>query len=109
MSEKERLEKIRKTIAQTLTASGVGPFNIYLFGSRARGMERDDSDYDIIVVTQREFKGKEKFDLLRRIRKDIKYLGLSIDVILKSSREYSQSRGNFGSFIYTIQNEMVAI
>ncbi|MCU0288455.1 MAG: nucleotidyltransferase domain-containing protein [Acidobacteria bacterium] len=109
MSEKERLEKIRKTIAQSLTAYGVKQFNIYLFGSRAKGLERDDSDYDIIVITHEEFRGKEKFKLLRWIRNSIKYLGLSIDIILKSTEEYSQARSNFGSFIYTIQNELVAI
>lgn len=109
MSDKERLKEIKETIAGTLEENGVDRFNIYLFGSRARGLEREDSDYDIMVVTHREFKGKEKFGLLRKIRRKIKYLGFSIDVILKSTDEYRHSKDNFGSFIYSIRNEMVAI
>jgi predicted nucleotidyltransferase len=109
MSEKERLDTIRDAIAETLQENRIGKFNIYLFGSRARGVGKDDSDYDIMVVTHREFSGKERFDLLRKIRRNIKYLGLSIDVILKSNREYRHSKNSFGSFIYSIQNELVAI
>lgn len=109
MSDKERLKEIKETIAGTLEENGVDRFNIYLFGSRAKDLEREDSDYDIMVVTDREFKGKEKFGLLRKIRRKIKYLGFSIDVILKSTDDYRHSKDNFGSFIYSIRNEMVAI
>jgi predicted nucleotidyltransferase len=109
MSAKERLKEIKETVGRTLKDNGVDAYNIYLFGSRAKGLEREDSDYDIIVVTHREFKGKEKFGLLRKIRRNIKYLGLSIDVILKSADEYRHAEDNFGSFIYSIRNEMVAI
>lgn len=109
MDEKKYLNSIKETISKTLLANSVGKFSIYLFGSRAKGLERSGSDYDIIVVTDREFKGKEKFLLLRKIRREIKYLGLSIDVILKSTAEYRTSRDVFGSFIYSIKNEMVAI
>jgi predicted nucleotidyltransferase len=109
MNRTERLKEIKETIAETLTDNGVDKFSIYLFGSRVKGLERNDSDYDIMVVTRRQFKGKEKFNLLRKIRKSIKYLGLSIDVILKSAEEYRHSKDNFGSFIHSIRDEMVAI
>ena len=109
MNEKDCLQKIRDTISKTLKTNRVGKFKIYLFGSRARDQEREDSDYDIVVVTNRTFDGKEKFNLLRKIRKEIKYLGLSIDIILKSTEEYRSSKDYFGSFIYSIKNEMVAI
>lgn len=109
MSEKELLAAIRDAIAETLQENRIGKFSIYLFGSRAKGVVREDSDYDIMVVIDREAGGKERFELLRKIRKNIKYLGLSIDVILKSSREYDHSKNSFGSFINSIQNELVAI
>lgn len=109
MTEKERLVNIKDSIAEALNESDVGKFNIYLFGSRARSVERADSDYDIMVVTQRNFNGREKFNLLRKIRKRIKYLGLAIDVILKSAGEYNSARENFGTFVYSIRDELVAI
>ena len=109
MTGKERLEEIKNTIGKTLEENGVDTFSIYLFGSRAKGLEREDSDYDIVVITRQGFIGKEKFGLLRKIRKSIKHLGLSIDVILKSADEYREAENNFGSFIYSIRNEMVAV
>ncbi len=109
MTEKERLHNIKAKIAETLNENKVGKFTIYLFGSRAKGVERTDSDYDIMVVTQRDFNGREKFSLLRKIRKNIKYLGLAIDVVLKSAKEYNTGRDNFGTFVYSIRNEIAAI
>lgn len=79
-------------IAGTLIENRVGAFTIYLFGSRAKGLEGVDSDYDIMVVTQKDFNGKEKFNLLRKIRRNIKYLGLGIDVVLNSVKEYIVAR-----------------
>ena len=109
MNDKYCLKKIKETISGTLKANKVGKFKIYLFGSRAKSLEKENSDYDIVVVTNKTFDDKERFNLLRKIRRDIKYLGLSIDVILKSSEEYRSSKDHFGSFIYSIKNEMVAI
>jgi predicted nucleotidyltransferase len=109
MTDKEQLKMIKSAVAEALEESQVGDFSIYLFGSRAKGLEKPDSEYDILVVTQREFKGNERFNLLRKIRKKIKYLGLSIDVVLKSSREYDASRDNVGSFVYSIRNECTAL
>jgi len=107
--EKERLNNIKNTIADTLEENKVGKYTIYLFGSRAKGMEKPDSDYDIMVITQRDFDGKEKFNLLRKIRKNIKYLGLAIDIILKSSQEYNANKNKLGTLVYSICNEMQAL
>ncbi len=41
----ETLEKIRDVIVET-----VHPDKIILFGSRARGTNREDSDYDLFVI-----------------------------------------------------------
>ncbi len=106
MTHRERLNNIKDTIAGTLKENQVGKFTIYLFGSRAKGMERPDSDYDIMVVAQRDFDGKERFNLLRKIRNKIKHLGLAIDVVLKSANEYNTGRNRVGTLISSIQNEI---
>ena len=49
MERKELLGKIKSGIA------GKDPdVEIYLYGSRARGDNRSDSDWDILVITSRE-------------------------------------------------------
>jgi predicted nucleotidyltransferase len=109
MTETERLSSIRNTIAATLKENSMEVVNIYLFGSRARGAARTDSDYDIMVVTQKDLDGKQKFNLLRKIRKKIKYLGLGIDVVLNSAAEYNDARNLFGSLVHSIRNEIIPI
>ena len=39
--------------AVTLLADGLNPRAIILFGSRARGTNRPDSDYDLLVLSER--------------------------------------------------------
>ncbi len=43
----ETLEKIRDVIVET-----VHPDKIILFGSRARGTHREDSDYDVFILKE---------------------------------------------------------
>jgi uncharacterized protein len=43
----------RLSEAVTLLADGLNPRAIILFGSRARGTNRPDSDYDLLVLSER--------------------------------------------------------
>jgi len=54
---------------------------IYLYGSRARGDEHEDSDYDIVVV----FDGKVDWRLKKTIRKMILNYELVHNIIIDSS------------------------
>ncbi len=62
MDEKVFLEKIKEQVLKEDEKASV-----ILFGSRARGDYRQDSDWDILVLTSQEVDGKLK----RRIRDDI--------------------------------------
>lgn len=51
---------------------------IYLFGSRAKGMERPDSDYDLLIVSpfpDKEFKSK--------------IYDIAVDILLETGRDVS--------------------
>lgn len=49
---------------------------IYLFGSRARGQERPDSDYDLLLVVREDFSLKDKG----------KIYDVVLDILLKTGR-----------------------
>lgn len=49
MTNKEFLEKIKETVL-----SYDGKAEVILFGSRARGDFRNDSDWDILIITESE-------------------------------------------------------
>jgi predicted nucleotidyltransferase len=47
MKESQFLDKIKSTLSQTGT-----PLSIYLYGSRARGDARPNSDWDLLVILE---------------------------------------------------------
>ena len=59
-----------------------GVDSVYLFGSRARGEERDDSDYDFYVV-RGKIKGLKLCGLIRELEGS---LGGSVDVITDGAK-----------------------
>jgi uncharacterized protein len=65
------------------------PRRIVLFGSRARGDARADSDYDLLVV-QDEVKSKR--DESHELRKALMGLQIFVDVLLRSTEEDRQKQ-----------------
>jgi predicted nucleotidyltransferase len=60
---------------------------ILLFGSHARGEADPESDYDILVITERPVDIRSKFSLRTRIRKLLLEKGIRCDVLIQSEQE----------------------
>jgi len=60
----DTLRKIREVILETSKDHGMEIDKIILFGSRARGDEREDSDWDILIVTEGELDLRVKGDFI---------------------------------------------
>lgn len=58
--KEQTLENIRKTAMQTLPAGS----KLWLYGSRARGDARKDSDWDVIILLDKPAVEKDDFDKL---------------------------------------------
>lgn len=68
---------------------------IVLFGSVARGEDKEDSDIDILIITnKREDKKKIKTDIYRKIFNILLKTGIRISVQIRSS-EYCNKYKNF--------------
>jgi len=79
------------------------PVRIYLFGSRARGEARSDSDYDLLVVVhQRIGPGRE---LERRANAALWGIGVPIDVVILTSEYYTWMLGAAASLPATVERE----
>ncbi len=57
----------------------LSPHAIYLFGSRARGDFRPDSDFDLLVITRVE-DGEDGRDFAR-LRRPLKGTGVDVDLV----------------------------
>jgi excisionase family DNA binding protein len=67
----------------------VDPAQIVLFGSRARGTAREDSDYDLLVVVDELPARRETRLAIRRALAD---LGLALDIVVAASAELAADR-----------------
>lgn len=85
-------EKIRNIIEKNL--NGYTLEKIILFGSRARGNNDTDSDYDVLVIIKEEPDWISRENVCSEIRKVMAKEDINIDLLIRSS-----------NYIETVQNE----
>lgn len=96
MTETEMLaEAVRRIRAQ------FAPVHIILFGSRARGESRADSDYDLLVVTA----GPCDWRLAGQIQAAMAGLRASFDIIAESLDDWQRRRVQVVAFEHAIWRE----
>ena len=71
------------------------PKKLFLFGSRAYGTPRDDSDYDFVLVTDTTDKGR--IENLIRASEVCRDLPISIDVFVYPEAEFLDWKDEFNS------------
>ncbi|MBF0262511.1 MAG: nucleotidyltransferase domain-containing protein [Magnetococcales bacterium] len=70
----------------------VGPEQIILFGSRARGEANAESDLDLLIVEREEFSGRSRWGELQTIRRAIRDVPVAKDILLYSRSEVEHWR-----------------
>jgi predicted nucleotidyltransferase len=81
---------------------------VVLFGSQARGESNEHSDYDILIVLENDYSGKDEniiLDLCYDI--DLKY-NILLDVHLLSQKELSSQRGKQPIFVDALKSGLYA-
>ena len=69
----------------------IDPKQIYLFGSRARGEARPDSDIDLLIVEQEPFSPyRSRWKELARIRRTLSQFRVPKDILLYSTDEIAK-------------------
>ncbi len=100
---------IKKKLSEILQSIGYSAKKIILFGSRARKDFTRFSDYDILIITDRDFEIKEKMSLSKKIREYLAKSGFDVDVIIKSDYEVQFLRDKPGSIVRNALKEGVAL
>jgi uncharacterized protein len=82
----EELQRLINTIV-----SIAEPDKVILFGSRARGNARDDSDYDFLIVK----KGiKQKRRLARSLYERITGISVPVDLLVADQEAFEEKKDN---------------
>jgi predicted nucleotidyltransferase len=82
--------------ARTLAAGASSPARVVLFGSRARGKGRPDSDLDFLVIEEHV---ASKLDEMVRLRDALATLDVPVDVVVVSRAEAERGRLRPGSLV----------
>jgi predicted nucleotidyltransferase len=85
------LEKIIQKILEVII-----PDKIILFGSRAKGTAREDSDYDLLIIKSDI---KNKRELNKKLYRNMLGTNASVDIILETSEIIEEYKDSVG-FIY---------
>jgi len=100
---------LKKQIIDSLGDMGISFESIILFGSRARGDYNEDSDYDILIVTEETFPFRKKIEISEAIRDQIVKLHIPSDILIRSRLEIEHFRNSIGSVISEAVQEGIVL
>jgi predicted nucleotidyltransferase len=94
-------EEIKKIINQVFEEKGIKVERIILFGSRARGDFKRNSDWDLLIIVSNELDLKDKRKISKEIRIKLAEIFIPCDVLIKSASEIDY----YSNFIGTTTRE----
>ncbi|ADT84023.1 nucleotidyltransferase domain-containing protein [Thermococcus barophilus] len=100
------LEEVKRIILEESSKLGITVENVILFGSRARGNYRKDSDWDILIIVKEPLSRTEYRELWRRIYEKVE---LPADILIVSKKDFEKLKGLKGYVYYYASKEGVKI
>ncbi len=101
-------QDIPQSIRDALLAcqDGARITRVILFGSRATGAAKPESDYDVLVVEEGPVSKREE---IARLRKALQDLPFAIDVWVMSDEEYEETKDVIGGLAYPARRQGVVL
>ncbi len=101
MTNTETLEQITRSIVENFH-----PQRLILFGSRARGDERRDSDVDLLIVAPSD---QPRWQRVVPVYRALAGLGVPKDIVWWTPEEIAEWRGVKTHFINTVLREGIVL
>ncbi len=86
-------------VIKSVVSSNGGDFTAYLFGSRSKGTNRPDSDYDILVEVNGDPDIRDRISLSSKITKMLADRDIIADVLVESKLDISIKKNLTGSIV----------
>lgn len=100
-------DKIKEILLSTL--KNIEYKRIILFGSRAKGNNREDSDYDILIIVNGDLSMEKMRKLECYIRKSMASYFIDVDILVRNEKLISKYENVSGTVIYEAMREGVSI
>ena len=102
------LSVARKLKDRVLEADGTRVRRVILFGSRARGGARPDSDFDLLVVV-RDLRPGEKRSYRLSLYRALRGMGVRVEPWVMSEEEFEETKGVIGGLAHPAWTEGVLL
>lgn len=98
-NRKEILKKIKEIVLEVSKKYNVKVDKIILFGSRARGGYREDSDWDILVVIEEEANRNTIDNFWLKMERSLVKIGVSPEIIIVDKKTLEKYK-DYTGYIY---------
>ncbi|MCM8817503.1 MAG: nucleotidyltransferase domain-containing protein [Candidatus Omnitrophica bacterium] len=102
-------EIIKRTIEKIFEEKDIKIQKIILFGSRGRKDYKKGSDWDLLIVTEKNLERSQKVELSHLIRKRLADEFIPCDVLIKSNQEVEERKNMIGSVIRSALREGISL
>lgn len=99
-------DQILNQIVQVIKAD-LEPSKVYLFGSRARGDHKEDSDYDVVIILDKL--DQPRIEIEQRLLHLTFDISACIDFIVYTQSEFDEWKTEFGAIPYECVTEGIAL
>lgn len=96
----EILAQAKRVIINEFAKANIEISRILLFGSRAKGHAKPDSDWDLLVVTSVDLPFEVRWDMIEAIQERLHATGQSFDLIVCSHAKWIQDKDDVGAISY---------
>ena len=105
MNDQDLKNFATRVIREEFAARGIAVKQMILFGSRARGNAKPDSDWDFLVVTGKQLSWTEKFDLWLKLARRLAMQAITADILIKFEPDFERDRYDVGKTTYYAAKE----
>jgi len=109
MHDEVVLKKIKRSVLETAKENRVEIYRIILFGSRARGDYREDSDWDILVITKEKLDRDKFWKLYTSMKRKLASLRVYGDLLIVNKDRFMEKKTDIGSIIYYASAEGITL
>ena len=102
-------EKAVEIIKEVLESKDIKVIKMILFGSRVRDNFREDSDWDFLILIDRELDFHERWKIINQIQRKLAELRIPNDIILKSEEQFNIMKNYVGNISYYASRDGIEV